>query len=795
MNDLRFALRQLAKSPGFTAVAVLILALGIGACTAIFSVINSTLLRPLPYPESDRLVQIWSKSANAGHFPHVTGPQFKQWRDHAAAFDGLAALHDRLALNLIDNGRAERVAGAEVTANYLDVLRLPPLMGRGFKPGEDEIGFENHVVVLAYDWWKTRFGGDPTIVGRTINFNRLSYTVVGVLPPHALAEDRLAFLVPLVLDDFPWRMNPDTAWLNITGRLKSGVTPVEAETELTTMTAELYARIMPSRKMWGTAVLPMQQVLVENSRPTFLVLLGAVTLVLLIACANVANLLLVRAVGRQKEMAVRLALGAGTGRIVRQMLTESVVLSLCGGGLGALFAIFGVGLLRNLTASVVPGLMQPELDPRVLAFSLLLACGTGLVFGLMPALQAGRTDVNRSLKETGRGLTSGSRSRTQSVLIAAEVALTVMLLAGAGLLLRSFARVLAADTGFNSQQALVCDLSLTQEKFATDGALQQYENELVRRIRMLPGVEAVGTTTTLPLSENIWGARVGRADQPVAEHTNGSLLDYVGADYFRAMGIRLIKGRLFTEADNSVRAPPVAVINGELSAALFPGVSPLGRRIHFKEIDWEVIGVVSSVRQQQVDVRAPVHIYAVHSYFPRTICLVVRTKVPPLSLVEEIRRTGTGFDPDQSLANFRTLDQAVSQALQERRVTLYLLGIFAGVALALACLGLYGVMAYTIQQRERELGIRLALGAQYRDVVRLVLRDGLGLGLVGIVVGLGGAIIGANLIASRLYEVKAIDPLVFTAVPALVALVTVVATYVPARRAMKVDPMIALRAE
>ena len=795
LSNLRYAFRQLAKSPGFTLIAVLTLALGIGACTAIFSVVNSTLLRPLPYPDSERLVEIWTKSADSGNFPFVSGAQFKQWRDHATSFDGIAAIHDRHALNLIDQGSAERVAGAEVSANYLDVLRLPPLLGRGFQPREDEMGFENHVMILTYEWWRTRFGGDPAIIGRTMNFNRLAYTVVGVLPPHALAQDRLCFLVPLVLDDFPWRMDPANPWMNVTARLKTGVNFAQASAETTALTTELYARVLPDRKMWGNEVLRMQQVLVENSRPTFLILLGAVALVLLIACANVANLLLVRAAGRQKEMAVRLALGAGTGRIVRQMLTESVFLSLCGGALGTLVAAFSIKLLQNLTATIVPGLMQPEIDLRVLAFSLLIACGTGVIFGLMPALQACRTDVNRNLKETGRGLTSGSRTRTQSILIAAEVALTVMLLVGAGLLLRSFARVLAADTGFDARQALVCDVSLTQEKFTTEETVRQYEDELVRRVQALPGVEAVGTTTTLPLSENAWGTRVGRSDRPAAEHNQGSMLDYVGADYFRAMGIRLLKGRLLADADNSTQAPPVAVVNDEFAAKLFPGVDPLGRRIRFKNLDWEIVGVVSSVRHRRVDAQAQNHIYAGHAYEPRTICLVVRTKVPPLSLVDEIRKTGAAFDPDQSLANFRTLEQLVSHALKERRVTLYLLGIFAGVALALACLGIYGVMTYTIQQRERELGIRLALGASYRDVVRLMLRDGIALGIVGIVIGLGGAIGGAQLIASRLYEVKAFDPVIFATVPALVAAVMIIATYLPARRAAKVDPMIALRAE
>lgn len=796
MQDLRFALRQFVKSPGFTCIAILTLALGIGANTAIFSVINSALLRPLAYPEPERLVQVWTKNnANGNRRPFVSGPQFKQWREHSTTLANIGGIHDRMAYNLIGDGIAERVTGAEVTANYLDVLGVHPVLGRGFQKGEDVLGGENRVVILSYEWWRNRFGADPAIIDRTINFNQQSYTVVGILPPRSMARERTNFLVPLVLESSAWRMDPATTWLDATARLHPGVSVAQADGELNAITAELHARILPQDKFLGNEVRPMHNQLVEGLRPTLVMLLGAVGLVLLIACANVANLLLARATTRQKEMAVRVALGATTGRIVRQVMTESLVLSLCGGALGILVTMFGVRFLTRMTAGDLPAMMQPELDWQVLVFSLLLAMGTGILFGILPALQASRTDVNSNLKEAGRGSTSGSRSRPQSLLIISEVAFTVVLLIGAGLMLRSFTRVLQADPGFNPRQTLVGDMSLTDGKIPNEEALLQFHRELVRRIQEVPGVAAVGTATTLPLGQNTWGARVGLSETPVAEHNLGSQLDFIGGDYFRAMDMSLRQGRPLNERDNEPDAPRVVVINEQLAATLLRGTNPLGRRIHFNDADWEIVGVVGNVRHRQIDAAAPSRIYAAHWFSPHTLCFVVRTTVSPLSLVEDIRRAVASLDPDHAVANFRTLEQAVSQSLEARRLTLYLLGSFAVVAIALASLGVYSVMAYSISQRERELSIRMALGAQRQDVMRLVLRDGLRLGVIGIVVGLLGGLAGSQLIASRLYEVSAHDPLVFVLAAMIIALVAVFSVLLPARRATRFDAIHALRAD
>jgi len=469
--------------------------------------------------------------------------------------------------------------------------------------------------------------------------------------------------------------------------------------------------------------------LVSDSRPTLFILLGAVALVLLIACVNVANLLLVRAASRQREIAVRSTLGATSGRIVRQMLVESLVLALLGGILGVLLAMFGVEMLGRTVLVGLPQMLQPTVSLPVLGFSLVLALGTGVLFGLLPALRARRVDLSRDLKDSGRSSTSGSRTRTQSILIISEVALTSALLIGAGLLMRSFNRMMQADLGFNPQHALVCDMALTDGNFPTPDDVVRYQHEIVRRLEELPGVKSVGTTTTLPLSNEGWGGRIGLSETPVSEHKTGSGSDHVGGHYFDAMGISLLRGRVLTDNDNRMAALRVAVVNEVLANGLLPGVDPIGRHVRFRDVDYEIVGLVSSIRQWQISDPPGRRIYVPHVTDPYTVRLVIRTAVPPATIIEDVKRTVAAIDSQQSLSNIRTLEQAVERALRERRVALVLIGIFAAVALGLACLGIYGVMAYTIGQRERELSIRMALGADRKNIVQLVLRDGLKLGV------------------------------------------------------------------
>jgi putative ABC transport system permease protein len=807
LSDIKSALRSLGKTPGFTIVVVLTLALAIGANTAIFSVLNAALLRPLPYPEPDRLVEFWSKAPDSALIPYVTGPQLKEWRERTTLCEGIAGMWDRMSTNLLEGRKAEHITGAWVSANYLDVLGVKPMLGRGFQRGEDVKGSNTNITILTYETWQKRFGGDPTVLGRMLNFGGWSCAVIGVLPPHALANEKLEFLQPLVLGGMSWEMVPDNPWLNVIARLKPGVTPAQADAEANAISSELYGRIMPSfQEKLKTHVLPMQAQLVADSRPALFTLLAAVALVLLIACANVANLLLVRTGARQKEMAVRIALGATTGRIIRLALIESVLLSLGGGLLGILWASLGVKALGFLTAQILPHMMRPAVDLPVLVFTLVLAGGIGVIFGLLPARSAYQTDLNRDLKGSNRGSTSSSRARTQSTFMVGEIALTVVLMISGGLLLRSFVRILSADFGFEPRHALICDLSLTMSAFYRDAdpagserkmafdRMIRFQREVVRQLEAEPGIESAGTVTTLPLAGEYWAAQVGLAGRPAGEDRRIPL-DYVGGNYFRAMGMSLLKGRLWTEADDTSEAAPVVVINDALARTLWPGENPIGRHIRVKQVDSLVVGVVNDVRHARLDAAAEGHVYGPQINNPVTVCLVVRARGEPAALIEDIRRVVSRIDPDESVSNFRSLEQAVDGSLRERRLTLYLFGIFAVAALGLACIGIYGVMAYATAQRERELSIRMALGAEQSAVVGLVVREGLRLGVIGIVLGLGGGFAVARLFASQLYAVSFLDPITFIAVPVFTLLVVIASIYFPARRAARFDAVNALRAE
>ncbi len=808
LSDLKYAFRSLGKTPRFTLIVLLTLALGIGANTAIFSVLNVALLRPLPYPEPDRLVEFWSKPPDYPLISYVTGPELKEWRERATLFDGIAGIWDRLSTNVLDGQKAERISGGWVSTNYLDVLGVKPILGRGFQREEGEIGGNSSVAILTYEGWQNRLGGDPAVIGRRINLGGWSCVVIGVLPPHALPNEKLEYLQPLVLGGMAWEMVPDTPWLRLTARLKPGVTPAQGEAEVNAIARELYARILPSfREKLRIYVLPMQSHMAAQSRPALFALFGAVALVLAIACANVTNLLLVRTAARQKEMAVRIALGAGPRRILRLALTESVLLSLSGGLVGILLATLGIEVLKGLTNHVLPHLMQPAMDWPVLAFSLVLACGTGVLCGAMPARSVYHVDLSRDLKGSCRGSTSGSRAHTQSALIVAEIALTVLLLIGGGLLLRSYLRIQSADFGFEPKHAVVCDMSLTLSSFYRPGEtandehnkavfprIVRFQSEVVRRLEALSHVEAAGTVTTLPLGDEYWGAQVALAGRPLDEDRRISL-DYVGQDYFRAMGMTLLNGRLLNEEDNVAGAPAVVVINQTLAQTLLPGENPVGRQIRVNKVDSTVVGVVGDVRHARLDAAPDGHVYGAQILNPVTVCLVVRARGDPQSLIGDVRRVISQVDPDQAVSNFRTLEQAVDRSLKERQITLSLLGIFAVLALGLACIGIYGVMAYTTSQRERELSIRIALGAEQAAVIRLVLRDGLRLGLIGIAAGLAGGLAVSKLFASRLYEVSAFDPAVFILVSTFVFLVVTVSVYLPARRAAGFDAVNALRAE
>jgi predicted permease len=794
-QDLRYGARMMWKHPGFTAVAVLTLALGIGANTAIFSMINSVLIKALPYPQAEQLVRVWDTLPNGGR-AGVTAGSFKDWRAHSAKLAHVA-LFKGLTLNLTGGGTPENVVGLQVTTEFLSALGVTPMLGRGFLAGEDAQGGNNRVLILAHQFWQRRYGGDAGVVGQTVSLNQIPYTVIGVLPPGALPQDETMFLLPFIVD-----VDTDTVrWTRgygccgALGRLAPGVTLAQAQAELQGVRQQLAAEYPAARKGWSVGLFPLQEDLTGDVRPTLRVLLATVGLVLLIACANVSNLLLARGNARARELAIRAALGARAGRIVRQLLSESLLLALAGGALGLLLAVFGIKLLAGMVMGQLPQMLRPELDLNVLAFSILIACGCGLLFGLLPALRASRPDLNHVLKETERGAQSAAKRRSQSLLVVAEFAFTLVLLVGAGLFLRSFVRLLETDPGFNPKHVLAFDLSFPKTKYPKAEDQQRFLKELTGRIAALPGVEAVGAATTLPLSNRGRGGSVRRLDKP-ASNEYGVRDDFVSGAYFSALQIKLLRGRAITEADNLPTAPRVLVIDAKIARDLYPDEDPLGKPINYGDQSWEIVGVAAPIRHSSLSDDPNPRIYGPRAHFSYpTAGMVARSALPLASLTEAVRKAILVADPDQPIANVRTLEEAVHKSLAQQRTTLILLGLFAVVAISLACIGIYGVMSYSVGQRAREISIRLALGAQRREIIRLVLTGGMKPALAGIVIGLGAAFALSRMVEKLLFEVKTHDPLVFIASVCLLALVAALSIYLPARRAARLDLMAALRSE
>jgi len=797
LQDLRFALRQLRDKPGFTVVAVLTLALGIGANTAIFSVINSALLQPLPYPHAEQIVDVMETGPEGRPNGTVSGGAYKDWRDHGSKFAQLAVYED-IHSSLTGIGTPERVTGLQVSAEFLSVLGIAPAVGRGFAASDAAIGGNNHVALLTHSFWKSHFSGDEGIVGKTVSLDQVPYTVIGVLPARALWQDDVQILIPEVVDAPNTYWGRAGHWRRVVGRLLPGTSSIEAQAELRLVKQQLAAQYPPWKEKWSVSVTPLQELFVAGTRPMLLLLLGAVALVLLIACANVSNLLLARGNARSREMAVRFALGANTWRIVRQMLTESILLALSGCALGLLVAAFGVRLLTHLVEKQLPQILQPQLDATVLWFSVLVACGCGVLFGILPAWRATKADVNQAMKESERGSVSRSKRRSQSILVVSEFAFTLVLLIGAGLFLRSFVRVTETDLGFNPKQTVAFDLSFSGAKYPTDTDRLRFTKDLIERIRVLPGIESAGISSTLPLSGKGRGEFISRTDKPEAltKYTVG--VDSVGGNYFSTLGIRLLGGRFLAESDNIPTAPPVVVIDSGIARDLYPNENPLGRHVNFLGKDCEIVGVVAPVHHGNIDDDPRPRVYGAEAFFSgrsSTVSIVARTTLQDSSLVETLRKTVLEADPDQPIANVRTLERDVDRSLASRRSALLLLGIFATVAISLACIGVYGVMSYAIGQRVRELSIRTALGAQRRDIVRLVLAGGMRPALAGIAAGLVAALALARFVESQLFEVKAHDPLVFMASVCLLVFVAALSIYLPARRASRVDPALSLRYE
>ncbi|MEJ7576824.1 MAG: ABC transporter permease [Pyrinomonadaceae bacterium] len=805
LQDIRFGVRMLLKNPGFTFVAVLALALGIGANTAIFSIVNAVLLRPLPYGEPGKLVMVWMDNRAMGNKEDIHSyPNFVDYRDQNKVFETMAAYRNSSA-NLTGTGEPERILGAAATASFFNVMRVAPALGRVFTAEEDAQG-RDRVIVLGHGLWQRRFGGDKGIVGKEISLNGANRTVLGVMPPDfKFPAKETDYWVPLAPP--PAMMEQRQAyWLNIIGRLRPGVTFEGARAEMETIAKRLEAQYPEVNENFGVNLVTLQDQTVGQVRPALLILLGAVLFVLLIACANVANLLLSRASAREREFAIRTAMGAGRGRIVRQLLIESLLLAALSAVLGVLLAVWGLDALKYVLPGDMPRLDQIGVDGRVLAFTLGVSCLTAFLFGLAPAIHASNPNLNETLKEGGRSGSHGVRSRqVRRLLVVSEVALAIMLLVGAGLLIKSFNRLQSIDLGFRTDRLLTMRLQLPATKYREEAQLRAFHRQLQERLDNTPGVESVGATTSIFLSKtpnsgvfNIEGRPTPRAGERV-EVT----VDVVSPNYHQVMGTPLVKGRAFTEQDAET-APMVVIINETFARRFFPVEDPTGKRINYgDETDqtrnpWRtIVGVVADTRRNGFDAEPRPESYVPLAQAPPNVLtyIVRSTSADPSVLTASVRNAVREIDPDQPVFDIKTINSLVSDKIAQRRLNTILLGVFAAVALILASVGIFGVMNYTVTQRTHEIGIRLALGAQKADVVKMVVGQGMMLALIGVGVGLFGAFVVTRLMASLLYGVSATDPIVFAAVALLLAAVAVLACYIPARRAMRVDPMIALRYE
>ncbi len=798
-QDLRYGVRMLWRAPGFTAIAVFALALGVGANTAIFSVVNAVVLRPLPFPDAARLV--WfdgALPAKGVKESSLSKPDYLDWRKEADVFADTTAFVEGSAILSGEDGEPERVPRGVVTASFFPTVGVNPMLGRALS-AEDELPGSELVTVLSYGLWQRRFGANPKVVGSKMTLSGRSVTVVGVMPAGFDYPGGAQVWSPLrnSADD----VKRDNRYLHVLARLKPTVTLEGAQTQIDTISGRLGQQYPETNGGWTAHLTGLQERTTSGVRSSLLLLFGAVGFVLLIACANVANLLLARATARRKEIALRTALGAGRLRIIRQLLTESLLLAMLGGVAGLILSLFLTDLLVAISPADVPRLDEITLDARVLGFTVGVVTLVGLLFGIAPAMQASKTELNEALKEGGRSSTEG-RNRLRALLVVSEVALSLLLLVGAGLLIKSFVLLRDVPPGFDPKNVLTMRISLPAARYAEPQQQANFYRELMERTRVLPGVEAAGATLSLPLGGSKFSVgrsfvREGRA--LATEESQDTDYFVATPDYFKAMRVPLKAGRTFTERDTA-DAPQVVVVNESLARRVFPGEDPIGKHLTVwrdEKFAREIIGIVGDVKSSTLDAEVNSQIYVPHAQDAGWggLSLAVRTKGEPEALTAGVRSAVLSIDKNLPVFDIKTMDDVLANSVANNRLVMLLFSVFALFALLLATVGIYGVIAYSVARRTHEIGIRMALGAQASDVLRLIVGQGMLLALIGVGLGLLGAFAVTRVMESQLYGVSATDPLTFAIVASMLAAVALVACYIPARRATKVDPMIALRYE
>ncbi|HSE97829.1 MAG TPA: ABC transporter permease [Blastocatellia bacterium] len=805
IQDARYAVKMMLRKPAFTIIAVFVLALGIGANTAIFSIVNAVLLRPLPYPQPEMLVQLWETVKNKGdNNGTLSAHNFAEWREMSGSFEHMAA-YRYSSFTLTGGDRPEWISGAQVSSTLFRVLGVAPAIGRDFALEEDAPG-HNRVAILSHGLWQRRFASDENLIGQSLTLNGESFTVVGVMPKDFQFPNSVDIWSPLGIDLS--KQERGNHFLMSAGRLKPGVTIMQAQSEMDSIATLMEERYPDNNTGRGISLVPLHEELYGDFRPALLLLLAAVALVLLIACANVANLLLTRAMGRQKEIAIRAAMGANRWRLLRQFLTESLLLALAGCGLGLLLSMWAIDLLIASSPGTVPRASAIELDAAVLGYTIAVSLITGIIFGLAPALQVTAIDLNEALKESRQASLSGpGRRRLGGLLVVSEIALALMLLVGAGLLINSFYRLQRVAPGFETENVLTMTVSLPRNRYPDGQKQGAFFERALERIVAIEGVEAAGAVSELPFSGSRTRSSFAIEGRPQSNPGEGDAADRraITPDYFKAMGIPLIAGRYFNDRDRK-ESQPAIIINQAMARAHWPGEDPIGKRVRiggpeetaiYGEPVWrEIVGIVGDLKHDRLTADAPTEMYLPYLQAPpNRMFLAVRGSGNMRGLAGAVQGAILEVDKDQPVYNIRTMEQRLQRAVAPQRFIMFLLGIFAGGALLLAAIGIYGVMSYSVVQRTNEIGIRMALGADRRDIFRLIVGQGMKLMIIGTAIGIAGSLMLTRLMKTLLYGVSTTDPLTYTAVTIVLGAVALLACYIPARRATKVDPMVALRYE